>query len=122
MNALRREFLPEFLNRIDDVIVFRPLGAGEIRSIVDLQLKRLEKQLDENGFKLNVTTAARELLAAEGYDPAYGARPLKRVIQQRIQNQLAKYLLSGQFEVGSEIVVDAANGEFAFNARAVAAA
>jgi ATP-dependent Clp protease ATP-binding subunit ClpB len=115
MDALRREFLPEFLNRIDEVIVFRPLGKSEIRQIVDLQLRRLEKQLDENGYKLEVTDAARNLLGEEGYDPAYGARPLKRVIQQRLQNSLANELLAGKLPTGCCIVVDVKDGEFTFS-------
>ena len=114
MDALRREFLPEFLNRIDEVIVFHPLGRKEIRQIVDLQLRRLEKQLDENGYMLEVTDAAKDLLSEEGYDPAYGARPLKRVIQQRLQNALANNLLSGRLPPGCKIVVDAQAGEFTF--------
>jgi len=114
MEHLRHEFLPEFLNRIDEVIVFQPLGRTEIRQIVNLQLKRLEKQLDENGFTLVVTEAARDLLAEEGYDPAYGARPLKRIIQQRLQNELARQLLAGKFEPGTQIEVDALDGRFVF--------
>ena len=117
MTALRREFLPEFLNRVDEVIVFHPLAKTEIRKIVDLQLQRLEKQLDENGFRLSVTDAARDLLAEEGYDPAYGARPLKRVIQQRLQNELAKQLLSGRIEPGTQIVVDVSGDTFTFATR-----
>ena len=116
MESLRREFLPEFLNRVDEVIVFHPLGRDEIRQIVDLQLKKLSKQLQENGYGLEVTDAAKDLLAAEGYDPAYGARPLKRVIQQRIQNGLANELLAGHFEEGSTITIDAAQDGFVFEA------
>ncbi|MCC7424133.1 MAG: ATP-dependent chaperone ClpB [Planctomycetaceae bacterium] len=116
MESLRREFLPEFLNRVDEVIVFHPLGRDEIRQIVDLQLTKLSKQLQENGYGLEVTDAAKDLLAAEGYDPAYGARPLKRVIQQRIQNGLANELLAGHFEEGSTITIDAAQDGFVFEA------
>ncbi|MGQ0635774.1 MAG: ATP-dependent chaperone ClpB [Planctomycetaceae bacterium] len=112
--ALRQHFLPEFLNRIDEVIVFHPLGREELRQIVDLQITRLRKQLAENKFGLEVTTAAKDLLTEEGYDPVYGARPLKRVIQQRLQNALAGEILSGRFAEGSAIVVDAKNGEFTF--------
>ena len=83
MHALRKEFLPEFLNRVDETIVFHPLTKHEIRQIVDLQLVRLQKRLEENGYTLEVTDAAKKQLAEEGYDPVYGARPLKRVIQQR---------------------------------------
>ncbi|NOX55484.1 MAG: ATP-dependent chaperone ClpB [Planctomycetes bacterium] len=112
---LRHHFLPEFLNRIDEIIVFKPLGRDEIRQIVDLQLSRLRKQLQENGYDLDVTDAAKDLLAAEGYDPAYGARPLKRVIQQRLQNRLANEILSGNYPEGTTIRVDAENGELVFS-------
>ena len=120
MDALRREFLPEFLNRVDEVIVFHPLGRAEIRQIVDLQLRRLAKQLDENGFEFEITDAAKDQLGEEGYDPAYGARPLKRVIQQRLQNQLANELLSGRLPPGCKIVVDVEDGEFVFDHKASA--
>jgi ATP-dependent Clp protease ATP-binding subunit ClpB len=119
MESLRREFLPEFLNRIDEVIVFHPLGREEIREIVDLQLKHLESQLEENGFTLEVTDAAKKLLAEEGYDPVYGARPLKRVIQQRLQNSLANEILAGNFPEGSLIRIDGAADGFVFTAEPV---
>ncbi|MGL4513639.1 MAG: ATP-dependent chaperone ClpB [Lacipirellulaceae bacterium] len=91
--ALAGKFLPEFLNRIDETIVFRPLGRDEVRRIVDLQVASLEKLLKRRGMGLVVTDAARSELSRQGYDPAYGARPLKRVIQQRLQNPLATELL-----------------------------
>ncbi len=115
LDALQKHFLPEFLNRVDEVIVFHPLGREEIREIVDLQLKRLDAQLQKNGYRLEVTESARQLLAAEGYDPAYGARPLKRVIQQRIQNALANELLAGNFVSGETILIDAARDGFVFS-------
>jgi ATP-dependent Clp protease ATP-binding subunit ClpB len=121
MEALRREFLPEFLNRVDETVVFHPLGLAEIRQIVDLQLRGLQKLVEENNLQLVVTDDARDLLAEEGYDPAYGARPLKRAIQQRIQNALAKELLAGRFEDGAVITVDAQAGEFTFSATEAAA-
>ena len=96
------------------MIVFHPLTKNEIRQIVDLQLVRLEKRIDENGFTLNVTDAARKQLAEEGYDPVYGARPLKRVIQQRLQNELANAILGGEFAEGDKITIDAQNGDFTF--------
>ncbi|MDB5340593.1 MAG: ATP-dependent chaperone ClpB, partial [Planctomycetaceae bacterium] len=114
MDALRGEFLPEFLNRVDEVIVFHPLDRDNLREIVDMQLQRLNKQLIENGYSLEVTDRAKDLLAAEGYDPVYGARPLKRVIQQRLQNELANQILSEEHLVGKKIVVDAHGNEFAF--------
>ncbi|MFM8477445.1 MAG: AAA family ATPase, partial [Planctomycetaceae bacterium] len=115
LDALQKHFLPEFLNRVDEVIVFHPLGREEIREIVDLQLKRLDAQLQKNSYRLEVTESARQLLAAEGYDPAYGARPLKRVIQQRIQNALANELLAGNFVSGDTILIDAARDGFVFS-------
>nr|WP_245537995.1 ATP-dependent chaperone ClpB [Rubinisphaera brasiliensis] len=115
MDQLRKHFLPEFLNRVDEVIVFQPLGQAEIRQIVDLQIRRLEKQMVDHDFTLEVSEAARDLIASEGYDPQYGARPLKRVIQNRLQNALASAILSGEFPEGSKIIVDEQHGEFTFS-------
>ena len=117
MSVLQKEFLPEFLNRVDEVIVFHPLGRDEIREIVDLQLQRLDAQLERNGYKLDVSDNAKQLLANEGYDPAYGARPLKRVIQQRLQNGLANEILSGRFTAGETIFIDATPDGFVFTAK-----
>ncbi len=116
MEHLRVEFLPEFLNRIDEVIVFHPLGRAEIREIVDLQLEQLKAQLADQGYGLEVTDAARQVLADEGYDPQYGARPLKRVIQQRLQNALANEILAGRFEEGQTVKVDGTLDGFVFTA------
>ncbi|MBL8818817.1 MAG: ATP-dependent chaperone ClpB [Planctomyces sp.] len=117
MQILQKEFLPEFLNRVDEVIVFHPLGREEIREIVDLQLEKLGQQLERNGYGLSVSDNAKQLLANEGYDPAYGARPLKRVIQQRLQNGLANELLSGRFSPGETIMIDATPDGFVFEAK-----
>ena len=114
LETLRREFLPEFLNRIDETIVFHPLGRKEIRQIVDLQLERLARQLAESGYSLAVSDEARQVLADEGYDPAFGARPLKRVIQQRLQNGLASEILAGRIPEGARVRVDAQHGDLAF--------
>jgi ATP-dependent Clp protease ATP-binding subunit ClpB len=114
LDALRHRFLPEFLNRIDEIIVFHPLERRAIRKIVDLQLDKLAKQMDEHGYKLEVSDSARDLLANEGYDPTFGARPLRRVIQNRLQNVLASEVLSGRFPEGSTIRVDCQHGEFTF--------
>jgi ATP-dependent Clp protease ATP-binding subunit ClpB len=103
---LRRHFRPEFLNRVDDVIVFRPLGREQLKTIVDLQLRGLERLLAERKLTLQVTDAAKELIAEEGYDPAYGARPLKRAIQRLVQNPLAIRVLEGEFGEGDTVVVD----------------
>ncbi len=112
--ALRREFLPEFLNRVDEIIVFHPLGRSEIRQIVDLQIDRLVKQMESAGYQLEVSDNARQLIATEGYDPVYGARPVKRVIQQRLQNSLANEILSDRFAEGDTIQIDAAADGFVF--------
>ena len=114
-NALRQHFRPEFLNRVDDIIIFRPLGKGEIQHIIDLQLKRLESLLADRKLTLELTPSAREVLATEGYDPAFGARPLKRAIQRLLQNPLALAVLEGKFIEGDHIVVDRdAKGELTF--------
>ena len=115
LDVLRRALRPEFLNRIDAVVVFNPLTRQEIRKIVDLQLARLEKQVEEEGYTLNVTDDAKQLLANEGYDPAFGARPLRRVIQDRVQNGLANALLDDRFEDGATITVDATPDGFVFD-------
>ena len=113
-DVLKTKFLPEFLNRIDETIVFEPLKQTQIRDIVKLQLKRLEKQLVANHMDLEVTDRAIDAIAEEGFDPAFGARPLKRVIQRRIQNALATELLRGEIPEGSTIEVDYQNEDFLF--------
>ncbi len=112
--ALRERFLPEFLNRIDEVIIFHPLGKKEIHKIVRLQIDRLRKQLAEKQIELVVTEAAIDAIAELGYDPTFGARPLKRVIQQKIQNPLAAEILKKEFTEGSRVEVDYRDGEFTF--------
>jgi ATP-dependent Clp protease ATP-binding subunit ClpB len=115
MEELRGAFRPEFLNRIDEVIVFQPLSRSQIGEIVEIQLGRLRQLLADRKISLELTPAAREKLGEEGYDPVYGARPLKRVIQQRLQNPLALKLLQGEFREGDTILVDVeANGQFGF--------
>jgi ATP-dependent Clp protease ATP-binding subunit ClpB len=113
--ALQARFLPEFLNRIDETIVFQPLRKNEIHKIVRLQLDRLEKQLAESQIRFEVSDEAIDAIAEEGYDPAFGARPLKRVIQRKLQNPLATELLKGHFPEGSGIRVDLEDGEFKFH-------
>jgi ATP-dependent Clp protease ATP-binding subunit ClpB len=112
--VLRAQFLPEFLNRIDEVIVFHPLDREQIRRIVDLQVGHLEQLLARQHLSLAVSEAARDAIAAQGYDPTYGARPLKRLIQQRIQNPLATELLKGNLQEGAGVRVDYSDGEFTF--------
>ena len=112
LEAVRHNFRPEFLNRIDEIIIFSPLSREQIKQIVNIQLERLRKRLAERRIALQLTPAALELIAEEGYDPNYGARPLKRVIQRRIQDPLAMAVLDGQFKEGDTVVVDAERGEF----------
>ena len=121
MEELRAYFRPEFLNRIDDVIVFRPLAREQIGQIAEIQLSRLRKLLADRKITLELTDAARMALAEEGYDPIFGARPLKRVIQQRLQNPLALKLLQGEFRDGDTVVVDVdLDGSFTFSKAVVA--
>jgi len=110
--ALRQHFKPEFLNRVDDIIVFRPLAMEQIEHIVELQLKRLERLMADRKLTLEVTPDAKRALAEEGFDPAFGARPLKRAIQRMIQNPLAMAVLEGKFGEGDRVVVqrDGAGG------------
>ncbi len=116
LEALGREFRPEFLNRIDEVIIFHSLGMEQLVQIVDIQLRRLQALLSDRKVQLELTDAARERLAEEGYDPVYGARPLKRVMQRRIQDPLALKMLQGEFEDGDRVAVDFRDGEFLFEA------
>jgi ATP-dependent Clp protease ATP-binding subunit ClpB len=107
LGALREQFRPEFLNRIDEIVMFQRLGREEIDRIVEFQLAGLAKRLLERDITITLTDAAKRTIADEGYDPAYGARPLKRVIQKRIQDQLALRLLKGEFTDGDHVAVDA---------------
>jgi ATP-dependent Clp protease ATP-binding subunit ClpB len=114
METLQTRLLPEFLNRVDEIMIFHPLQKGQIRKIVELQVARLRKQLTDKGIELDVTETTLDEIASEGYDPTYGARPLKRVIQQRIQNPLAVELLKREFEEGSRVKIDYLGGDFTF--------
>jgi len=116
MGALRELFRPEFLNRIDDIVMFRPLGKDQIESIVELQLRRVRALLAERKVTLELTPAAKSQLLREGYDPAYGARPMKRAIQRLIQDPLAMKILDGEVRPGDEVLVDvdAKTGEMKF--------
>jgi ATP-dependent Clp protease ATP-binding subunit ClpB len=120
LEELRAHLRPEFLNRIDEVIVFSPLSRSQIGQIVEIQLRRLRKLLADRKIGLELTPAASEKLAEEGYDPIYGARPLKRVIQQRLQNPLAMLLLRGEFREGDTVLIDADDDGYSFS-RAVTA-
>ncbi|MEZ0266999.1 MAG: type VI secretion system ATPase TssH, partial [Phycisphaerae bacterium] len=106
-DMLKQFFRPEFLNRIDEIIVFHPLDKAQLTRIVDVQLEHLRKRLGQRGIKLALTDEARRQLADEGYDPTYGARPLKRVIQQRLENPLASAILKGEYGEGDTVTLDA---------------
>ncbi len=118
MDAVRAHFKPEFLNRIDELIIFHSLGLAQIKAIVEIQVKKLEQRLSEKRIQLKMTEKAKEWLAKEGFDPAYGARPLKRVIQKEIQDKLAMKLLEGKFKEGNIITADLDDrkGELLFRA------
>jgi ATP-dependent Clp protease ATP-binding subunit ClpB len=119
---LREFFRPEFLNRVDEIVEFRALTRDQIGDIVELQLSRLRERLAERGIDLVLTPAATEAIAEEGWDPAYGARPLKRAIQRLVENPLAKRLLEQEFMDGDTVLVDAADGELTFEKAAAVAA
>jgi ATP-dependent Clp protease ATP-binding subunit ClpB len=106
MAEVRATFRPEFVNRVDEIVVFEPLGREEIAQIVDIQLRGLERRLAERKLHITITPAAREYLAEKGYDPSFGARPLKRLIQREVQDQLAMKLLSGDVREGDQITID----------------
>jgi ATP-dependent Clp protease ATP-binding subunit ClpB len=110
LGAARAHFKPEFLNRLDDIVVFRSLGSEQLGAIVDIQVARLASRLADRRLTLTVSEAAREWLALAGFDPVYGARPLRRLIQSAIGDQLAKALLSGEIKDGDEVLVDATPG------------
>jgi ATP-dependent Clp protease ATP-binding subunit ClpB len=112
LEVVRSHFKPEFLNRLDDVVVFRALGTEELTGIVDIQVGVLARRLAARRLTLEVTDAAREWLAINGFDPVYGARPLRRLVQSSIGDQLARALLAGDIRDGDTVVVDAAE-EFA---------
>jgi ATP-dependent Clp protease ATP-binding subunit ClpB len=120
LQELRNTLRPEFLNRIDEVVVFRPLGREQITRIVDIQLDHLRRRLATRRLELEVTPAAKQLLAREGYDPAFGARPLKRTIQRLVQDPLALKLLEGEFADGDTVTVDADGDRLTFSRTAVA--
>lgn len=115
MGELKRTFRPEFLNRIDEVIVFHALDRQHIHTIVGLMLGELEQRLTEFDLTISVTKAARELLVDKGYDPTYGARPLRRAIQNLIENELSEEILQGNFRPGQQVVVDVADGKLTFS-------
>jgi ATP-dependent Clp protease ATP-binding subunit ClpB len=114
MAALRQHFRPEFLNRVDEIIIFHGLTKEHLKEIVEIQVSRLKQLLADRRLEIELTEAAKALLAEEGYDPAYGARPLKRVIQRQVQDPLALRLLEGEYREGDRVLVDAVDGHLTF--------
>lgn len=110
MEVVTHHFRPEFINRIDEVVVFHPLGRVHLASIASIQLERLYKRLEERGYQVTITQSALEFLGEAGFDPVYGARPLKRAIQQEIENPLSQQILSGKLIPGVPVTLDVENG------------
>jgi ATP-dependent Clp protease ATP-binding subunit ClpB len=116
MDALRAHFRPEFLNRVDEIIIFDRLTEDDLKKIVEIQLRRLTKRLEQQKITLDLSDSAKQLLACEGYDPVYGARPLRRVIQKEILDPLSIDILEGKVREGQTVHVDARNGALEFRA------
>jgi ATP-dependent Clp protease ATP-binding subunit ClpB len=114
MGVVQTHFRPEFINRLDELVVFHPLDKAQIREVARIQLQGLTRRLAERGIRLEVADSALQLLGNVGFDPVYGARPLKRAIQQRLENPLAQRILAGEFGTGDEIGVEASGGELRF--------
>jgi ATP-dependent Clp protease ATP-binding subunit ClpB len=114
MESMRSSFRPEFLNRIDEIVIFHALRRDELRRIVKLQVQRLEQRLGDRRMTLKIANAALDFIAEVGYDPVYGARPLKRLIQRQLETQIAKGILRGDYADGDTIFVDIENERLAF--------
>jgi ATP-dependent Clp protease ATP-binding subunit ClpB len=118
MGTVRAHFRPEFLNRVDEIILFHRLQKSEMGRIVEIQFSRLQKLLEERKITLTLDAAARDWLAAKGWDPAYGARPLKRVIQRSLQDPLAEMILAGEVKDGDRVAISAKGNVLTFNGKA----
>jgi ATP-dependent Clp protease ATP-binding subunit ClpB len=122
MAEVRATFRPEFVNRVDEIIVFAPLGREQIAGILDIQIRLLQERLAGRRLSIELTDAARQYLANAGFDPSYGARPLKRIIQSEVQDRLATMLLGGEIRDGDHVVVDRVDDNLAFRVGAPAPA
>ena len=111
MGELRRAFRPEFLNRLDETIMFHPLTKANLGGIIDIMVESLRKRLADRALKLEITDAAKQLIISRGYDPLYGARPLRRYLQASVETLIARTILSGELSAGATITVDAVDGE-----------
>jgi ATP-dependent Clp protease ATP-binding subunit ClpC len=119
MDELKKSFRPEFLNRIDEVIVFHSLTQEDVKQIVDLLMKRVTEQLKAKDLEIELTDAAKSVLAEKGFDPSLGARPLRRTIQRLVEDPLSEKLLWKEFRAGQTIIVDARDGEIVFEGAGV---
>jgi ATP-dependent Clp protease ATP-binding subunit ClpB len=122
LDVVNQFFRPEFLNRLDEILIFRRLSSDEVRRIVDIQIDRIAGRLAERNISLDVSMPARDLLGRMGYDPTFGARPLKRVLRRELEDRIAKLLLEGHVTDGSRVVVDVKGEELTLNAVPPAAA
>ena len=122
LDQLKHEFRPEFLNRLDGVVVFRALSKDEIKQIVSLELNKVQERLKDHQLKIEATLVAVNFLADEGYHPEFGARPLRRVIQNRIEDALSDSVLAGKFKAGDTIAIDLVEGNLDFSVKPAVAA
>jgi ATP-dependent Clp protease ATP-binding subunit ClpB len=122
MGAVRAHFRPEFLNRVDEIILFHRLRREDMARIVDIQIKGLDRLLADRKIVIELDSAARDWLAEKGYDPAYGARPLRRIIQKNLQDPLAEMILSGRLKDGEKVAISASKSGLTFNGKVAAAA
>lgn len=111
MSQVKMAFRPEFINRLDDIIVFKPLSISQIKRIVDIMISRLEERLKEKHISIQITEAAKDVIAKEGFDPVYGARPLRRVIERKIESTLANMIIEDTIKEGDTVIVDSKDGE-----------
>jgi ATP-dependent Clp protease ATP-binding subunit ClpC len=114
MEDVKHTFRPEFINRVDEIIVFHELNGEQLGEIVGIMLKEVEERIRQNGYRLAITDSAKEVIAKDGYDPVFGARPLRRAIQRLVEDQLAEDILGGKFPEGSHILVDSEDGHLTF--------
>ena len=114
MGEVKKLFRPEFLNRVDEIIVFHPLNREHMSKIIDIQISEIMKRLAEKRLSIQLTASAKELLINKGFDPIYGARPLKRALQKYLEDPLAEEILKGRFKEGDKILVSARNGRIVF--------
>ena len=114
MDEVKHTFRPEFINRVDEIIVFHELSAEQLAAIVGIMLKEVNERIRQNGYELTVTDDAKLVIAKAGYDPVFGARPLRRAIQRLVEDQLAEDILAGRFAEGAHVLVDTKDGQLTF--------